>query len=134
MRISARDLAVGDVVQINDWRLHVIRIDHDQTLAVLTVCRRAANFSLMNPAMETLFTVVSREDKYKAKNFIETFVYRFSDQLTVWAYAGLAALGLGLSGIAFVVAPVAGVSVALAIWLGRRQRQMERLGARTEAA
>jgi len=104
-----------------------------QALATLTVCRRAANFSLMNPAMETLFTVVSREDKYKAKNFIETFVYRFSDQLTVWGYAGLAALGLGLSGIAFAVTPVAGVSVALAIWLGRRQRQMERLGARTEA-
>jgi len=95
-----------------------------QALAVLTVCRRAANFSLMNPAMETLFTVVSREDKYKAKNFIETFIYRFSDQLTVWGYAGLAALGLGLSGIAFVVAPVAALSVALAIWLGRRQRQM----------
>jgi ATP:ADP antiporter, AAA family len=98
-----------------------------QALAVLTVCRRAANFSLMNPAMETLFTVVSREDKYKTKNFIETFIYRFSDQLTVWGYAGLAALGLGLSGIAFVVAPVAAVSVALAIWLGRRQGQMARL-------
>jgi AAA family ATP:ADP antiporter len=95
-----------------------------QALATFTVCRRAANFSLMNPAMETLFTVVSREDKYKTKNFIETFIYRFSDQLTVWGYAGLAALGLGLSGIAFVVAPVAAVSVALAIWLGRRQRQM----------
>jgi AAA family ATP:ADP antiporter len=105
-----------------------------QTLATLTVCRRAANFSLMNPAMETLFTVVSREDKYKTKNFIETFIYRFSDQLTVWGYAGLAALGLGLSGIAFVVAPVAAVSVALAIWLGRRQRQMEQLGPGAGAA
>lgn len=61
--------------------------------------------------METLFTVVSREDKYKTKNFVETFIYRFSDQLTVWGYAGLAALGLGLSGIAFVVAPVAAGSV-----------------------
>ena len=99
-----------------------------QTFAVLLVCRRAANFSLMNPAMETLFTVVSREDKYKAKNFIETFVYRFSDQLTVWGYAGLAALGLGLSGIAFVVAPIAGLSVLLAVWLGRRQRELERAG------
>lgn len=98
-----------------------------QVLAALTVCRRAANFSLMNPAMETLFTVVSREDKYKTKNFIETFIYRFSDQLTVWAYAGLAALGLGVSGIAFVVAPVAAVSVPLAGWLGRRQREMARL-------
>jgi hypothetical protein len=46
----------------------------------------------------------------------------------VWGYAGLAALGLGLSGIAFVVTPVAAVSIALAIWLGRRQRQLERAG------
>jgi|SRR5579862_1373548 len=95
-----------------------------QTLAIFTVCRRAANFSLMNPAMETLFTVVSREDKYKAKSFIETFVYRFSDQLTVWTYAGLAALGLGLSGIAFAVTPVAAVSVGLGVWLGRRQHEL----------
>jgi AAA family ATP:ADP antiporter len=94
------------------------------TLATFIVCRRAANFSLMNPSMETLFTVVSREDKYKAKSFIETFVYRFSDQLTVWAYAGLAAVGLGLSGIALVVAPVAALSVGLALWLGRRQREL----------
>jgi len=93
-------------------------------LAIFIVCRRAANFSLMNPAMETLFTVVSREDKYKAKSFIETFVYRFSDQLTVWAYAGLAALGLGLSGIAFVVTPIAALSLFLAFWLGRRQHEL----------
>jgi AAA family ATP:ADP antiporter len=95
-----------------------------ETLAIFTVCRRAANFSLMNPAMETLFTVVTREDKYKAKNFIETFLYRFSDQLTVWAYAGLAAIGLGLSGIALAITPVAALSVGLAFWLGRRQREM----------
>ena len=36
MRIPARDLVVGDVVQLNDWKLHVIRIDRDETIAVLT--------------------------------------------------------------------------------------------------
>jgi AAA family ATP:ADP antiporter len=34
------------------------------TLAVFTVLRRASNFALTNPAMEVLFTVVPREDKY----------------------------------------------------------------------
>src|SRR5204863_8495011 len=91
------------------------------TVFVFIVLRRGTNFGLTNPAMEVLFTVVSREDKYKAKSFIETFVYRFSDQLTIWAYAGLAALGLGISGIALTVAPVAAASIALAVWLGRRQ-------------
>ena len=91
------------------------------TLAIFMVLRRATNFSLTNPAMEVLFTVVPREDKYKAKSFIETFVYRGSDQLAAWAYAGLAWLGLGLAGIAFAAVPVSVVWLFLALWLGRRQ-------------
>ncbi|MEP6692829.1 MAG: MFS transporter, partial [Gemmatimonadaceae bacterium] len=45
-----------------------------------SVLRRGSNFALTNPSMEVLFTVVGREDKYKAKSFIETFVYRAGDQ------------------------------------------------------
>jgi AAA family ATP:ADP antiporter len=94
-----------------------------QVLAVFTVLRRATNFSIMNPAMETLFTVVPREDKYKAKNVIETFVYRGGDQLSAWALAGLAALGLGLSGLSWVAVPVSVVWAALGFWLGKRQER-----------
>jgi AAA family ATP:ADP antiporter len=92
-----------------------------QALAVFTVLRRATNFALMNPAMEVLFTVVPREDKYKAKNVIETFVYRGGDQLSAWALAGLGAVGLGLAGIAWVAVPLSAVWVALGFWLGRQQ-------------
>jgi AAA family ATP:ADP antiporter len=92
-----------------------------QALAVFIVLRRATNFAIMNPAMEVLFTVVPREDKYKAKSVIETFVYRGGDQLAAWGYAGLAALGLGLAGISWVAVPVSGVWVALGVWLGRQQ-------------
>jgi len=95
-----------------------------QALAVFTVLRRATNFAIMNPAMEVLFTVVRREDKYKAKNVIETFVYRGGDQLSGWAYAGLAALGLTLSGISFIAVPLSLFWLGLGIWLGRRQAQM----------
>ena len=91
------------------------------TLAVFIVVRRASNFALTNPAMEVLFTVVRREDKYKAKSLIETFVYRGGDQIAVWSYAGLTALGLGLSGIAFAAVPMAGLWMLLAVWLGRKQ-------------
>jgi ATP:ADP antiporter, AAA family len=91
------------------------------TLAVFVVLRRAGNFALNNPAMEVLFTVVNREDKYKAKNFIETFFYRGADQVAVWTYAGLTALGLGLTGTSMFAIPVAAVWLALGIWLGRRQ-------------
>jgi ATP:ADP antiporter, AAA family len=68
--------------------------------------------------------VVNREDKYKAKNVIETFFYRGGDQVAVWTYAGLTALGLGLPGTSMAAVPVAAVWLALGIWLGRRQAVM----------
>ena len=93
-------------------------------LALFIVLRRASNFALTNPAMEVLFTVVPREDKYKAKSFIETFVYRGGDQIAAWTYAGLAALGLGLTGIAFAAVPMAAVWLMLGLWLGRKQAEL----------
>ena len=94
------------------------------TLVVFIVLRRGTNFGLTNPAMEVLFTVVPREDKYKAKSFIETFIYRAGDQIGAWTYAGFAALGLGISGAAYAAVPFAGVWLVLGLWLGRRQAQL----------
>lgn len=94
------------------------------TLAVFTVLRRGMNFALTNPSMEALFTVVSREDKYKAKSFIETFVYRGGDQLAAWTYAGLSAMGLGLVGISLTAVPMAAVWLMLALWVGRKQAEL----------
>ena len=94
------------------------------TVVAFTILRRGSNFSLTNPAMEALFTVVSREDKYKAKSFIETFVYRGGDQLAAWTYAGLSALGLGLTGISYAAVPMCAVWLVLGLWLGRRQARL----------
>jgi AAA family ATP:ADP antiporter len=94
------------------------------TLSAFIVLRRAGNFAINNPAMEVLFTVVSREDKYKAKNFIETFVYRGGDQVGAWAYAGLVAIGFGFSQIAIAAMPMAAAWLLLGLWLGRRQTAM----------
>jgi AAA family ATP:ADP antiporter len=90
-------------------------------LAVFTVLRRASNFAITNPAMEVLFTVVKREDKYKAKNIIETFVYRGGDQIGAWTYAGLIAVGFGLAAISYAAIPLSVVWLALGLWLGRKQ-------------
>jgi AAA family ATP:ADP antiporter len=91
------------------------------SLSVFTVARRGSNFAITNPAMEVLFTVVPREDKYKAKNIIETFVYRGGDQVGAWIYAGLAGLGLSLAGISFVAVPLSAIWLVLGLWLGRKQ-------------
>lgn len=100
-------------------------------LAAFQVSRRAANFALSRPARELLFTVVSREDKYKAKNLIDTFVYRGGDQLAAWSYAGLAALGLAAGGLAAIAVALSGGWLVLSLWLGRRQQaRAEEMGDR----
>jgi AAA family ATP:ADP antiporter len=91
------------------------------TLVVFSVLRRASNIGLTNPAREVLFTVVSREDKYKTKSFIETFIYRAGDQLGAWGYGALAAAGLSLAGIAWLAVPMCILFLWLAIWLGRQE-------------
>ena len=62
-------------------------------LVVFQVLRRAGNYGLTRPAREVLFTVVGRDAKYKAKNFIDTVVYRGGDALSGWLFAGLMAMG-----------------------------------------
>ncbi|MGH7845757.1 MAG: NTP/NDP exchange transporter, partial [Candidatus Binatia bacterium] len=99
------------------------------TIAILVtyqVLRRAGNFAVARPTREVLFTVVPREDKYKAKSFIDTFVYRAGDQVGAWSYGLLSFLGLGMSGIAIVAVPVSVIWMANAWWLGRKQESAER--------
>jgi AAA family ATP:ADP antiporter len=95
-------------------------------LAVFQVLRRAGNFAITRPAREVLFTVLRREDKYKAKSFIDTFVYRAGDQIGAWSYPLLTWFGLGLTGISFVAAPLAALWCVLSLWLGHKQRVLAR--------
>lgn len=88
---------------------------------VVQVARRVSNFALARPAREVLYTAATREDRYKAKVFIDTVVYRGGDQLASWGYAGLVALGLGLTGVAVVSVPLSLGWLALSVWLGKQQ-------------
>ena len=85
--------------------------------------QRTANFALSNPAREVMFTVLGREEKYKSKNVIDVVVFRGSDALWGWAFAGLRAAGLELSTLSLATVPLAGVWFALALWLGRGQER-----------
>ena len=91
-----------------------------------TVLRRAGNFTFARPTREVLFTVVSREDKYKAKSLIDTVVYRVGDQVGAWASSGIAMAKLGAGAIAWAAVPLGLAWVANAWWLGRRQEQLSR--------
>jgi AAA family ATP:ADP antiporter len=83
--------------------------------------RRAGNFAIARPTREVLFTVLPREDRYKAKSFIDTVVYRLGDQLGAWSFAALGTLGLGLNQVSVVAAAISGCWLANSWWLGRRQ-------------
>jgi AAA family ATP:ADP antiporter len=94
-------------------------------LVVYQVIRRAGNFAFARPSREVLFTVIPREDKYKAKSFIDTVIYRLGDQVGAWSYAGLGWLGLGITGIAVAAVPISLLWIVNAVWLGRRQKSLE---------
>ena len=93
---------------------------------VFQVLRRAGEYAVARPSREVLYTVLSREDKYKAKHFIDTFIYRGGDQVGAWSMAGMAALGLGLAGTAYVAAPLAALWLLISWYLGRRHAQGDR--------
>jgi len=90
-------------------------------LAVFQVVRRATGFALLRPAREILFTVLRREDKYKAKSVIDTFGYRLGDQVGAWSYRAMHDGGLSLRAISFMAVPIIAAWCALSIWLGRKQ-------------
>jgi AAA family ATP:ADP antiporter len=92
----------------------------------IQIARRASEHGLGRPGREILFTVVPREDKFKAKNVIDVVVYRGSDAAFAWVTAGMAAIGFGVATTSLVALPLCAVWVALAIWLGRQERRIAR--------
>jgi AAA family ATP:ADP antiporter len=93
-------------------------------LIVVQVLRRAGNYALMRPAREMLYVVLGKEEKYKAKNFIDTVVYRGGDAVSAWAYSGLKAAGLSLSALAWIAVPLAGIWAWISFRLGKRQADL----------
>jgi AAA family ATP:ADP antiporter len=95
-------------------------------LATVQVIRRAGNYAIMRPAREMLYVVLRREEKYKAKNFIDTVVYRGGDAASSWIYTAMRNLGLGLSATAWVAVPLSLLWAWVAFRLGRRHDVMAR--------
>jgi AAA family ATP:ADP antiporter len=95
------------------------------TLAVVQILRRSGEYAIMKPARDMLYSVVDRETQYKAKNFIDTAVYRGGDLVGGWTHAGLTAVGLSLSTIVALAAPVALFWGWLGLGLGERYRILE---------
>jgi AAA family ATP:ADP antiporter len=100
------------------------------TIAVFQSIRRAGDYAIARPTREILFTVLPREDRYKTKSFIDTFVYRLGDQVGAWSVALLRSFGNDVAIVAMVAMPIAALWLANALWLGRREAA---LAAKAEA-
>jgi len=88
-------------------------------LAFVMIVRRVGEYALVRPGREMLFTGVDPETKYKAKNAIDTAVYRGGDVLAAWA--NVAIVGMGTAAAAAIVgAVVAAAWGAVGFMLGRR--------------
>jgi ATP:ADP antiporter, AAA family len=92
-------------------------------IAAFQVLRRSVTFGLSKPTNDMLYSVVSREAKYKAKNFIDTAIYRGGDLVSTWIIRLIS--GIGLSGVSLVCIPLAVIWSLLAIWIGRDYRQRD---------
>lgn len=91
-------------------------------LATVQIIRRSIGFGFTKPTTDMLYAVVTTEEKYKAKNFIETTVYRGWDVVAAWAVKQLGFLGIhGISLICVVMA--AGWSM-LTFWVGREYQNL----------
>lgn len=84
----------------------------------------AGKYAIARPARETLFTVVSPEDRYKSKAFVDTFIYRFGDVVgaagdSAAEHAAQPAADTAAAKLGATLAMVASVTIPLcALWAG----------------
>jgi ATP:ADP antiporter, AAA family len=88
---------------------------------VFQALQRTANFAISNPAREVLFTVLARDEKYKAKNVIDIVAVRGADAVGGWLVTGLRVLGMEARSLAVSAIALAVAGFVLSIALGRAQ-------------
>ena len=103
-------------------------------ITVFTVLRRALGFGFSKPTSDMLYSVVTPEEKYKTKNFIDTAVYRSGDVIAALALRVLAAIGLGMAAISIVMLPFAALWASISMWLGRDYRRQAKILREKEAS
>jgi AAA family ATP:ADP antiporter len=94
---------------------------------IVQVVQRWMHFAIATPARQVFYTVLGREEKYKAKNLIDVVIYRGSDALYGWVFDTFQAIGLKLGAISLIAAPVAIGWFILSAALGRAQEHRAKI-------
>ena len=91
------------------------------TLVAVQIARRGIQYGLERPSREVLYTVVSSEEKYKAKAFIDTVVFRGGDAAAIWAYDAVRSFAPPAYAVTTAMLVVCAGWVATAMFAARRQ-------------
>jgi ATP:ADP antiporter, AAA family len=94
-------------------------------LVVFGVLRRAGEYAVSKPARETLFNVLPPDQKYKAKNVIDTLVHRTGDTASIWLFSALKNAGLAMSTMTWLAVPVAAIWLMVSWMLGRSAEKIQ---------
>jgi AAA family ATP:ADP antiporter len=92
-------------------------------MAGLVIFRRSLAFGFSKPTTDMLYAVVTAEEKYKVKNFVETAIYRSGDAIAAWT---IVLTGIGISGIAMLCVPLAAIWTVIAFWIGRDYKRRDK--------
>lgn len=102
-------------------------------VALLTIVRRGVGFGLTKPTTDMLYSVVTPEEKYKTKNFIDTAIYRAGDLVGTWSVRGLmSGFGMAVAAVSWLMVPFAAIWAVVAIWLGRDYKRRAKLNMGTD--
>lgn len=107
---------VSNIEGVQGWQIFAV-------FAVFNALHRATRYAVVRPARETLFSVVSDEEKYKAKPIVDVFLYRGGDVAGAGVERAIAGAGWGLMGMAMVAAPLAVLWGGLAFMLAMAQHR-----------
>ena len=94
-------------------------------VTLFNAVQRAANFGVANPARESLFTVLSRDEKFKAKNIVDGAIFRVADAANAWVYK-IMALVMMVPMIAVTTAAICAGWLVLSLGLGKSQEKRAR--------
>ena len=95
-------------------------------LKAVQALRRASHYAFERPGLNLLFTVVTPEEKYKAKNFTDTVVYRAGDAGAAQLMSAIGFATLATPVTCLLTLPLAVGGLALAGTLSRRHQMQER--------
>ena len=128
VRLSVRKLGVGmtlsllplvSIVAFALLALNPVFV----VVALVQVVRRSITFGFTKPTSDMLYAVVTPEEKYKVKTFIDTMVYRLGDSITAWTINAIT--WMGISGVSLICVPLAIAWSSVTMWIGKQYNRLD---------